>query len=363
MLNKINKNKINLKEVIIFSEKKKISSVWLDFSIYALNSKKIFYATNFQQLRKNKIILLDTNKLKEIENSKINLNEYFFLIPLRNCYLDYVRYKKRFENIKNFNYKLIFSSNYYPNIKLFTNHLKINFYNKVSVKDIQGLNLREKIKYFYPFIHVVVTIIKNFNIFKKYLFKEKLVFCGKIHHEKNFNKVLMNKYRFSKFSINKLSFLYRDNNQNIMKFGIQEFEKILSEKKFKKLPIFEKFYIIQNFYRSILFNYLKKFEFFEVEEKPKIDLLRFKNFKNINQIYVDPLPCNSKLNSRYMALKKFYRNRAYDLSIFSNNYNHSEINFNRRIAMTIDFLYKIKGISDHNINLKFFLKKFKIETI
>ena len=363
MLKKINKNNINLKEVIIFSNRTKISSVWLDYSIYVLNSKKIFYATNLHQLKKNKIILLDTNKLKEIENSKIDLKEYFFLIPLRNCYLDYVRYGERFKKIKNFNYKLIFSSNYYPHIKLFSNDFKINFYNKVSAKDVQGLNFKEKVKYFYPFILAIFTAIKKFNVFKKYLFKEKLVFCGKIYHEKNFNEVLLNKYRFSKFSINKLSFLLRENNQNIMRLGIKEFEKILNEKKFKKLPIFEKFYIVQNFYRSILFNYLKKFEFFEVEEKPKIDLLRIKNFKNSHQIYVDPLSCNSKINSRYMALKKFYKNRAFDLSIFSNNYNHSEINFNKRIKSTIDFLYKIKETTDYNLNLKFFLKKFKIEII
>ena len=71
MLEKINKNNINLDDIIIFSNKTKILSVWLDFSIYALNTKKIFYSTNFQQLEKNKVILLDTNKLKEIENSKI----------------------------------------------------------------------------------------------------------------------------------------------------------------------------------------------------------------------------------------------------------------------------------------------------
>ena len=173
----------------------------------------------------------------------------------------------------------------------------------------------------------------------------------------------MNKYRFSKFSINKLSFLYRDNNENIMKIGIKELENIVREKKFKELPVFEKFYLVQNFYRSILFNYMKKFDFFEVEEKPKIDLLRIKNFKNIHQIYVDPLSCNSKLNSRYMALKKFYKDRAFDLSIFSNNYNHSDINFNKRIKRMINFLYKIKENSNHNLTLKFFLKKFKIETI
>lgn len=363
MLEKINKNNINLDDIIIFSNKTKILSVWLDFSIYALNTKKIFYATNFQQLEKNKVILLDTNKLKEIENSKIDLKEYFFLIPLRNCYLDYVRYKKRFEDIKNFNYKLIFSSNYYSNTELFTNNLKINFYNKVSVKDIKGLSFKEKIKYFYPFILAINTLFKKFSVFKKYLFKEKLVFCGKIYHEKNFDNVLLNKYRFSKFSINKLSFLYRDNNENIMKIGIKELENIVREKKFKELPVFEKFYLVQNFYRSILFNYMKKFDFFEVEEKPKIDLLRIKNFKNIHQIYVDPLSCNSKLNSRYMALKKFYKDRAFDLSIFSNNYNHSDINFNKRIKRMINFLYKIKENSNHNLTLKFFLKKFKIETI
>jgi len=31
----------------------------------------------------------------------------------------------------------------------------------------------------------------------------------------NFNKILLNKYGFSKFSINKLSFLYEENNQNV----------------------------------------------------------------------------------------------------------------------------------------------------
>ena len=63
MLRKINKNNINLKEVMIFQIKKYINN-WLDFSIYALNSKKISYVTNFHEL-KNKIIVLDTNKLRK----------------------------------------------------------------------------------------------------------------------------------------------------------------------------------------------------------------------------------------------------------------------------------------------------------
>tara|TARA_B100000242_G_C43054790_1_gene493380 strand:- start:4992 stop:6083 length:1092 start_codon:yes stop_codon:yes gene_type:complete len=363
MLRKINKNNINLKEVMIFSDKKNILNNWLDFSIYALNSKKISYVTNFHELKKNKIIVLDTNKFKEIENSKIDLKEYFFIVPLRNCYLDYMRYKTRFKNIKNFNYKFIFSSNYLTNIEFYTNDFKTNFNNKVSIKDVKGLNFREKIKYFYPLIFLLIIILKKFNGLKKYLFKEKLVFCGKTSHEKNFNKILLNKYGFSKFSINKLSFLYEENNQNVKKVGIKKFEKTLNEKKFKKLPIYEKYYLVQCFYRSILFNHLKKFNFFEVEEKPKVDLLKIKNLKNVHQIYLDPLSCNSRINSRYMALKKYYKNRAFDLSIFSNNYNHSNKNFNKRIKSSINFLYKIKEIQDCDINLKSFLKRLKIKLI
>ena len=64
-----------------------------------------------------------------------------------------------------------------------------------------------------------------------------------------------------------------------------------------------------------------------------------------------------------MALKKYYKNRAFDLSIFSNNYNHSNKNFNKRIKSSINFLYKIKEIQDCDINLKSFLKRLKIKLI
>ena len=66
---------------MIFSDKNILNN-WLDFSIYALNSKNIL-RNQFSRAQKNKIIVLDTNKFKEIENSKIDLKEYFFIVPLR----------------------------------------------------------------------------------------------------------------------------------------------------------------------------------------------------------------------------------------------------------------------------------------
>ena len=355
----INNKKIVFDKITIFCDDSKILFNYLDLCIHTFHTKKIFFAKNANQLNVNTINLVDVNKLIELRKAKINLSKFFIYIPLRNCFLDYIRFKERLKKIRNLNYKLMFSSNIYNNCEHYTNNLKPNFNNKIYFKDIEGLSLRNKIKYFYPSIFTVISVLKKFNLVKNLIFSKKVIFCGKIYHDKKYNKDFIKHYKFTKFTIEKLDFLQKKNQLKIEDEGLKEFKKIVKLNRFWNLPNYEKFYLIQSFYRAILFTHLKKFSFFNLFSNPKVHLLRMPLLKNTFQIYVDPFPSNSMNNSRYVQIKKFFPNRMIDYSLYSKNYKHTNKEFLKRLNKGISILNEIKKISNKKISMSSFLKKNK----
>tara|TARA_B110000208_G_C11677608_1_gene397559 strand:- start:246 stop:1019 length:774 start_codon:yes stop_codon:yes gene_type:complete len=253
----------------------------------------------------------------------------------------------------------MFSSNFYDKSKHYTNNLKPNFNNKIYFKNIKGLSFRNKIKYFYPIFFSLVSIFKKFNLVVNLFFNQKIIFCGKAYHDSKNNKFLRGSYNFTNFTIHTLNFLKEKNQSKIESIGLNEFKKITKLKKFKMLSYYEKHYLIQSFYRAILFTHLKKLSFFKLYPTPKINLLRIPLLKNTFQIYTDPVPANSINNSRYIQIKKFYPNRMIDFSLYSKNYEHTDKEFLKRVNKCFIILQKIIIISNKKITVSLFLKKNK----
>ena len=181
----VNNKDITFDQITILCDETKILNYYLDLCVHTFKTKKIYLVKNVNQLNMKTVNLVDSNKVNELENCKLNLSKYFIYIPLRNCYLDFIRYKKKLKKIKYLNYELMFSNNFYVKKCHYTNNLKLNLDNKIHFKNIVGLSFKNKLKYFYPYLFTLISILKNLKLTKNFIFDYNLVFCGKIYHNVN----------------------------------------------------------------------------------------------------------------------------------------------------------------------------------
>ena len=302
----------------------------------------------------SKIILTDQTFINKINLIK-NYENYKFIIFIWNGSFDLKKYEKDISNLKkinvNFNLFIVGSFHQKDKYNLFSSEFKINKINrKMIIKNLDKkiINIYEKTKIFSltkMIRHPIRAIRKLF--FPKLIFygfglirKNEIINSQENKMSDNFN--LLKKYYWEK--------LYNFNNtEKPIENCIQLFEALITDEKFNKISLYEKYYFLQNFFRHIFIKICLNFKNFEWER-----------FENKLQVYHSPFYNNNyfldfgskcdtgKIYSRYLFLKR------YDKKILNINFFKSikkEELLNEQLGKSIEYLRNIYKLSSKNRNL------------
>ena len=350
---KIGKYSKRFKKYYIFLRRKDLQG-GIEHAVYVNGAKKIEILKNFNQIDPISFIQTDNTEIDYLIENKDKIKKCFIYLLLRNCFTDYIENKKKISYLKKYikHLHVINHFSYKKDNYLHPASQDIKFNKDLFQIKIKGLNLREKIKFFFPNTFTIFKMMLNINLSIQLLRNNYLVFCGKYFFSKEQNKETVKSSKFSKITKKYLDRLEKYRNPQSIKTvekDLEILEKILRK---KKKNYFETFYLIQCFSRTLICNHLRNFHCCKLFYKPTLNLLRTKIFKKTFQIDVNSLVTPGVAIDRYWNIKKYYNRNCLSLLFFEKNYSHSNENFYKNIERIIYFLRHIYKINDFTISAK-----------
>jgi len=321
---------------------------YLLYCSHAMKLTKVNFKINHINESFSKFVIVDQENLNHISEVK-NSSAFTYLLFFWNGQLDYLKYAKKIKILKKkFKKKIIIylggNANNINNIKKVTFN---KFYNN-NVKII-GVSKIKLFLYQNLFFKSLIILILNPVLSLKYIFKKKIIFIGSIQ---------------GAFSENRKKFYHKDF-FNLLKdyLRVDENDKInylmnlIYIKKFKKLEVFYKFYIVQIIYRQIFIGIMKKFENFEfIENDKNIKFYSSVFFKNNYYIDLGTKVGSDIINPRSILLKKNHNKNTICLKFFKNGI-FSNKNFKIEMSKIIKFLKNLNEIENRKYS---FLETKKI---
>tara|TARA_A100001011_G_scaffold386283_2_gene461798 strand:- start:3206 stop:4300 length:1095 start_codon:yes stop_codon:yes gene_type:complete len=323
------------------------------FSDLLFNFNYIDFKFN-QNKNISKLVLIDQTFIKNIKY--INKNQdYKFVIFIWNGSFDLDKFKKDIEEIKNLkiNYKLFVIGSFHNPDKnfLYPSDLKI----KILDRRINIKNLNKNIKK----IYLNYKTYSKFRMLKhpitaiRKLFFPKVIFYGfglirKIEILNNEQNNKSDNFNNIKNYYWKKLFSYENDNK-VIKKSIDLFESVLDDQIFNNLNNYEKYYILQSFFRHIFIKICSNFKNFEWE--------RYENKLNVyhspyytKNYFIDfGSKCDTgTIYSRFLFLKRFNK-KILNINFFKNISKADSIKIN--IHESRKYLEKVYSFSIKNKNI------------
>ena len=293
---------------------------------------------------------LDNDNLNNLVNKSIKI----IIILLWNSDRDFFIYQKKINFLKKyFRIKIISFSSFSRKIYFPLNNFSIK--KNSSLKEISGIGILKKIKFNFPIVYGAYNFIRYFKHAKKFLFSKKLVFVGIGDKRDAIGQLqwVQNK-NYSTYISNLCKLLIKDLKSSSYEQYNEKFYKIFNSKKFQSIPISFKYYLTQIIFRYLILSHLLKFKNFYHKNNSSypLDLLRTNIYNNVYHLDLGSQSGNTKVHTRNIYLKKFFKNKHIEIDIFKNNENYqNKDKFIRRYNTFYNKLKKFYNFKKFNINL------------
>jgi len=337
---------------------------YLAYMGHVFDVEKVKFYKQCQLLEINTEVLFIDQKnlvnddLSYLINKKIKL----IIILLWNSDRDYLLYEKKINFLKKyFKVKMISFSNFSKNIYYPLNNFSIK--KRSSLKEICGIGVLKKIKFNFPVIYGIYNFIRYFKNAKNFLFSRKLVFVGIGNKKDAISQLLwiIDKNYFR--NVNNLCKLFIKDLKSLShkEYNIK-FYKIFKSKKFQTLPISFKYFLTQISFRYLILSHLLKFKNFYLKNNSSypLDLLRTNIYNNIFHLDLGSQSGNTKVHTRNIYLKKFFKKKNFDLNIFENNENYkNKSKFIRRYSIFYNNIKKFYEFEEFSADPKVLIDELK----
>lgn len=337
---------------------------YLAYSGHVFDIEKVKFYRNCELLNADSEILFidQKNLINDNLNNLINKRIKIIIILLWNSDRDYLIYKNKINFLKKyFQVKMISFSNFSKNTYFPLNNFSIK--KKSSLKEISGIGILKKIKFNFPIIYGFYNFIKYFKDAKHFLFSKKLVFVGIGNKEDAIGQLRwVQSKNYSRYISNLCKLLIKDlKNLSYKEYNIR-FYMVFNSKKFQSIPISFKYFLTQISFRYLILSHLLKFDNFyqKNDSSHPLDLLRTNIYKNIYHVDLGSQSGNTKVHTRNIYLRKFFKKKYLDLNIFKNNENYlNKSKFIKRYNIFYNKLKKFYQFEEFSVDLKILVEELK----
>ena len=342
-MDKINSKKIQIQETVYLCCSEKKILFYCYYAGYVLNIKEIIFYKDFKNIDFDNIsIILHQSQINEFLSFKFKKKNKKIYIFLSNGYIDYLKYKKKINELKlrGYDISVITQEEWfeYKDINHYSlNSLIIN--KKNTLKKIRGVSYKKKIKYYYPLFSSIFNALVNIKFSIPFLINSKIVYVGRASLEETVETLdsLLNSATITEYLYNKILNNLNKSNQK----GLFE---LIDDYEFKNLNFIYQYLIFNLLIRFLIISHLTKFKNFyhKTNKLFNFELLRTNIYKKIFHIDLGVKPGNSFVGDRTIYLERFFEKKYLKFNLFDVNVNYKTgDNFKNRLFKIENFLKKL----------------------
>jgi hypothetical protein len=330
--------------------------------------KKVFFKSNyFKKSNYSEINIIDIQYIDFFCKDIItNNSDKIFLLFLWNGEKHYIEFLKQINFLKKKLKKnlLIFFAGNASKKKdiLFYDHV---FYKKnlksLRLSNCFGVRFFTMIRFFYPWVFSIILFVKDFTkIFNVH--NKKICFVGLANIQPNQLRDWKKKYKLQNHSIFFLKSINYYNSKNldlpekIIKIG----NDYIFSKKFNQLPVSDKYFIVQLFFRKIFILLLNQSEyFFHQDWNDKRNFINTFFFKNLIHLDLGSTAGNNLFYVRSFILSKF-KKKFLQINIYNGIDLNNKVSFSKQTDKMFKYLDLLISKDIKNMNLKDLIKVISV---